>query len=52
MIAFTMIVPFMWMLSTSVKPETEILRRNIFPVEPTHGQLQRCHQPDEFATLV
>ena len=35
MIAFTMIVPFMWMLSTSVKPETEILRRNIFPVEPT-----------------
>ena len=29
-IAFTMIVPFMWMLSTSIKPETEILRRNIF----------------------
>ncbi len=35
MIAFTMIVPFMWMLSTSLKPESEILRRNIFPVAPT-----------------
>ncbi len=35
MIAFTMIVPFIWMLSTSFKPEKEILRRNVFPVEPT-----------------
>ena len=43
MIAFTMIVPFMWMLSTSLKPEKEILRRNVFPVEPTLGQLQRSH---------
>ena len=34
-IAFTMIVPFMWMISTSFKPEKEILRRNVFPVEPT-----------------
>lgn len=35
MIAFTMVVPFIWMLSTSLKPESEILRRNLFPVEPT-----------------
>ncbi len=35
MISFTMIVPFIWMLSTSFKPEKEILRRNVFPVEPT-----------------
>ena len=35
MIAFTMIVPFLWMISTSFKPESEILRRNVFPNEPT-----------------
>ncbi len=35
MIAFTMIVPFLWMISTSFKPESEILRRNVFPVKPT-----------------
>ncbi len=35
MIAFTMIVPFLWMISTSFKPESEILRRNVFPQEPT-----------------
>ena len=35
MIAFTMIVPFLWMISTSFKPESEILRRNVFPVAPT-----------------
>ncbi|MDE2775711.1 MAG: carbohydrate ABC transporter permease [Chloroflexota bacterium] len=35
LIAFTMIVPFLWMISTSFKPEKEILRRNVFPVEPT-----------------
>ena len=34
-IVMTMTVPFMWMLSTSLKPESEILRRNVFPVEPT-----------------
>jgi len=48
-IAFTMIVPFMWMLSTSIKPETEILRRNIFPVEPTldnyHEVINRTDLP-------
>ena len=44
-----MIVPFMWMLSTSIKPETEILRRNIFPVEPTmdnyHEVINRTDLP-------
>ncbi len=35
MIAFTMIVPFLWMISTSFKPESEILRRNVFPQAPT-----------------
>ena len=35
LIAITMIVPFLWMISTSFKPEKEILRRNVFPVEPT-----------------
>ena len=34
-IAFTMIVPFIWMLSTSLKPESEILRRNLLPIAPT-----------------
>ena len=35
LIALTMIVPFLWMISTSFKPESEILRRNVFPVAPT-----------------
>ena len=33
--ALTMVVPFIWMLSTSFKPEKEILRRNFFPNEAT-----------------
>lgn len=28
LIGLTMIIPFIWMLSTSLKPETEILRRD------------------------
>ena len=35
LIVLTITVPFVWMLSTSFKPETEILRRMLFPVEPT-----------------
>ncbi len=35
--ALTMVVPFIWMLSTSFKPEKEILRRNFFPNEATLG---------------
>jgi multiple sugar transport system permease protein len=35
LIGITMIVPFIWMLSTSFKPPTEITRSNIFPHEPT-----------------
>ena len=35
LIGFTMVVPFMWMLSTSFKPATEITRANFFPEEPT-----------------
>lgn len=31
----TMVVPFLWMLSTSFKPQTEILRPNFFPEAPT-----------------
>lgn len=33
--ALTMVVPFIWMLSTSFKPEKEILRRNFFPNQAT-----------------
>ncbi len=33
--ALTMVVPFIWMLSTSLKPEKEILRRNFFPNQAT-----------------
>lgn len=35
LVAITMIVPFVWMLSTSFKSEKEILRRNLFPIDPT-----------------
>ena len=35
LIVFTITIPFIWMISTSFKPESEILRRNMFPVEPT-----------------
>jgi multiple sugar transport system permease protein len=34
-IGITMIVPFMWMLSTSFKPRSEITRPNLFPQAPT-----------------
>lgn len=30
-----MVIPFFWMIATSFKPPTEILRPNFFPVEPT-----------------
>ncbi|MEM6282817.1 MAG: carbohydrate ABC transporter permease [Chloroflexota bacterium] len=30
-----MVIPFLWMLSTSFKPPTEILQPNFFPEEPT-----------------
>ena len=33
--ALVMIVPFLWMIATSFKPATEILRPNFFPVAPT-----------------
>lgn len=35
LLALTMVIPFVWMISTSFKPETEILRPNFFPIEPT-----------------
>ena len=35
LLALTMIAPFIWMISTSFKPEKEILRRNFFPNEAT-----------------
>lgn len=34
-LGFTMVVPFVWMLSTSFKPESEATRSNFFPTEPT-----------------
>lgn len=40
LIGLTMIVPFIWMISTSFKPETEIRLRNIFPVEATVGNYE------------
>lgn len=33
-IGFTMIIPFLWMISTSFKPATEILGTNFFPQNP------------------
>jgi multiple sugar transport system permease protein len=35
LIAMTMIVPFMWMISTSFKPKTETRQPNFFPQEAT-----------------
>ncbi len=35
LIGVTMLLPFGWMLSTSFKPATEILRPNFFPMAPT-----------------
>ncbi|GAB4575393.1 MAG: carbohydrate ABC transporter permease [Anaerolineae bacterium] len=35
LIALTMVVPFLWMIATSLKPPTEILRPNFFPHNPT-----------------
>lgn len=35
LIGLTMVVPFAWMIATSFKPATEILRPNFFPVAPT-----------------
>jgi multiple sugar transport system permease protein len=36
----TMVIPFLWMISTSFKPPTEILRPNFFPIEPTIDNYQ------------
>jgi multiple sugar transport system permease protein len=35
LIGLTMVVPFAWMIATSFKPATEILRPNFFPIAPT-----------------
>jgi multiple sugar transport system permease protein len=35
LIGITMVVPFLWMLSTSLKPVTEVTRPNFFPLAPT-----------------
>jgi multiple sugar transport system permease protein len=35
LIGITMVVPFLWMLSTSLKPITEITKPNFFPMAPT-----------------
>lgn len=35
LLGITMVVPFLWMIATSFKPPTEILRPNFFPVDPT-----------------
>ncbi len=43
LLGFTMVVPFFWMISTSLKPSTEITRPNFFPVEGTF---------DNYATVV
>lgn len=34
-IGLTMVIPFIWMIATSMKPVTEILRPNFFPTNPT-----------------
>lgn len=33
-VGLAMVIPFVWMISTSFKPPTEILRPNFFPVNP------------------
>lgn len=40
LLGLTMIIPFIWMLSTSLKPPTEILSPNFFPQEPTSANYQ------------
>lgn len=35
LIGITMVVPFLWMLSTSLKPATEVTRPHFFPLAPT-----------------
>ena len=35
LVAVTMVIPFVWMISTSFKDATEILRPNFFPNNPT-----------------
>jgi multiple sugar transport system permease protein len=35
LMGLTMVVPFAWMIATSFKPVTEILRPNFFPLMPT-----------------
>jgi len=40
LIGFTMVVPFFWMLSTSLKPATEITRGNFFPIEGSFDNYQ------------
>ncbi|MCL4250763.1 MAG: carbohydrate ABC transporter permease [Anaerolineae bacterium] len=35
LVGITMVIPFLWMISTSFKPKTEITRPNFFPVEAT-----------------
>ena len=40
LLGLTMIIPFAWMLSTSLKPPTEILSPNFFPQEATSDNYQ------------
>lgn len=40
LLGLTMIIPFAWMLSTSLKPPTEILQPNFFPQEATSDNYQ------------
>lgn len=35
LIGFTMVIPFAWMVATSLKPATEVLGSNFFPMSPT-----------------
>lgn len=40
LLGFTMVVPFVWMISTSLKPESEATRNNFLPIEPTLGNYE------------
>lgn len=40
LLGLTMVIPFAWMLSTSLKPESEATQTNFFPTEPTMGNYE------------
>jgi multiple sugar transport system permease protein len=44
-----MVIPFVWMLATSLKPATEVFLGNFFPIEPTLGNYDAVLKKVPFA---